>query len=79
MTRWILILARVGLVLLTLAGAVTIYQALFDIWMTAYPFANANEWRARLYIRLVTAFVIGLLWIGLVIWLWRQRKKTNHS
>jgi hypothetical protein len=79
MTRWILILARVGLALLTLAGAVTVYQALFDNWMTAYPFANANEWRSRLYIRLVTAFVIGLLWIGLLIWLWRQRKKTNHS
>jgi hypothetical protein len=36
---------------------------MFDIWMTAYPFANASEWRTRLYTRLTTTVVIGVLWV----------------
>ena len=43
-----LIWARVGFVTLTLAGLVSLYQVLFDVWMTAYPFANAKEWQSRL-------------------------------
>jgi len=79
MKRRILIWAWIALALLTFGAVVSAYQVLFDIWMTAYPFANANEWRARLYIRLVTTVVIGLLWVGLAIWLWLQRKRANPS
>jgi hypothetical protein len=43
-----LIWARVALVILTLGGLVSLYQTLFDVWMTAYPFADPNEWRMRL-------------------------------
>lgn len=78
MTRRTLAWAWIALLLLTLAALVGAYQVLFDSWMTAYPFANAGEWRTRFYIRLVTALVISLLWAGLVIWLWLQRKRRNR-
>jgi hypothetical protein len=48
----------------------------FDLWMTAYPFATANEWRTQLYIRLATAVMIGVLWSSLAVWLFRQRRRT---
>ena len=62
-----LIWARVGFVTLTLAGLVSLYQVLFDVWMTAYPFANAKEWQTRLYIRLITTIAIGALWPCLLV------------
>jgi hypothetical protein len=65
--------ARVALVLLTLGGLVSLSQVLFDAWMTAYPFADASEWRARLCVRLATTIVIAVLWIVLAIWMKRQR------
>jgi hypothetical protein len=71
-----LVWASVALVLLTLAGLVSLYQVAFDVWMTAYPFANATEWRTRLYIRLATAIVIGVFWSVLAVWLYRQRRRT---
>lgn len=59
---------------LTLAGLVTLYQVFFDVWMTAYPFANTKEWQTRLYIRLVTAIAIGVFWGLLAGWLYRQHR-----
>ncbi len=64
--------ASVALVLLTVGGLISLYQVLFDSWMTAYPFANANEWRMRFYIRLATTTVIALFWCTLAIWLHRS-------
>ncbi|HKR27869.1 MAG TPA: hypothetical protein VJS11_10445 [Acidobacteriaceae bacterium] len=69
-----LIWARVGFVTLTLAGLVSLYQVLFDVWMTAYPFANAKEWQTRLYIRLITTIAIGALWALLASWLYREHR-----
>jgi antibiotic biosynthesis monooxygenase (ABM) superfamily enzyme len=70
-----IIWAGAALVLLTIAGLVSLYQVLFDVWMTAYPLADANEWRTRLYIRLATAVVIAVLWSVLAIWLKRQGRR----
>ena len=71
-----LVWASIALVLLTLGGLVSLYQMAFDLWMTAYPFATANEWRTQLYIRLATAVMIGVLWSSLAVWLFRQRRRT---
>ena len=63
------------MVLLTIGGLVSLFQVLFDVWMTAYPFADANAWRVRLCIRPATAVVIAVLWSVLAIWLKRQRRQ----
>ena len=39
---------------LTLGGLLSLYQTLFDLWMTAYPYADAGVWAGRLYLRLAT-------------------------
>lgn len=70
--------AVIGLVFLTVGGLVTLYQIAFDVWMTAYPFVNANEWRNRLYIRSATAIVIGVLWSALAVWLFRRRRQAGR-
>ncbi len=79
MVRPKIMMARITLVLLTLGGLVSLYQVLFDVWMTAYPFANAHEWRTRLCIRLVTTIVIGLFWSTLAVWLFRQRRRDGDT
>jgi hypothetical protein len=66
--------ASVVLFILTMSGLLTLYQVCFDVWMTAYPFANTSEWRARFYIRLATIIVIGFFWSGIVAWLFRHRR-----
>jgi hypothetical protein len=67
------------LVLLTLAGLASVYQMLFAVWMTAYPYANTSEWRARLYVRLAITIVLGLVWTVLAIWIFRQRRKSKFT
>jgi hypothetical protein len=67
--------ASVMLFILTMGGLFTLYQVCFDVWMTAYPFANTSEWRARLYMRLATIIVIGFFWSGIVAWLFRHRRR----
>jgi len=66
--------ASVALFILTIGGLFTLYQVCFDVWMTAYPFANTSEWRARLSMRLARIIVIGFLWSGIVAWLFRHRR-----
>ncbi|NYF51385.1 hypothetical protein HDF12_001750 [Edaphobacter lichenicola] len=67
--------ASLSLVALSLAGLCSLYQVMFDVWMTAYPYANPTEWRARFYIRLTTTIVIGFLWSFVALWLFRQRHR----
>ena len=62
------------LFILTMGGLFTLYQVCFDVWMTAYPFANTSEWRARLYMRLARIIVIGFFWSGIVAWLFRHKR-----
>ena len=68
---------KIILGMLTLLEALSVYQALFCAWMTASSPANLDEWRTRFYIRLTTAIVVGILGIGLVIWLVRQKRKSG--
>ena len=71
-------LAAVLLILLTVAGLISLYQVAFDVWMTAYPYANADVWRERLWVRLLTTVVIGAFWVVTLIWLIRTRR-GGHS
>lgn len=68
-------LAMALLILLTIAGLISLYQVAFDIWMTAYPYADADFWKQRLRIRLITTVGIGALWIILLTWLIRARRR----
>ena len=71
--------ASLALFLLTMGGLFTLFQVLFDAWMTAYPFANTTEWRTRLYIRLATIIVIGFIWSTIVAWLFRHRRRVEGA
>jgi hypothetical protein len=75
MMRSKILWAKIGLVLPIPVGLVCAYQVAFDTWMTAYPFANAHEWRVRLCIRLATTVAVAVIWIFLAVWLFRQRGK----
>jgi len=79
MARPKILWAGFALALLTLGGLISLYQVLFDAWMTAYAFANANEWRMRFYIRLATTIVIALFWCTLAVWLYRQRRRAGGA
>ena len=69
----------IAFALLTLGGLVSLYQVLFDLWMTAYPFATASEWRNRLYFRLAITIVIWLVWGILAVWSYRQRRRGGKA
>lgn len=69
-----LMVARVGLFILTMGGILTLFQVLFDTWMTAYPFVNISEWRTRLLLRLATIVGISIIWSTILAWLLRHRK-----
>jgi hypothetical protein len=79
MMRPKIIWAGVALSVLTLGGLVSLYWVMFDVWMTAYPFVNPNDWRMRLYIHLFATVVIGLLWGILAVWLFRHGKQTSET
>ena len=51
--------AIAGLVVLTICGFISLYQALFDLWMTAYPLAHVSFWRTRLYLHLAMFITVG--------------------
>jgi len=65
--------AGIGLTCLTVAGMVSVYQVLFSLWMTAYPYADINFWRPHFHLRLVQTVLIGVLWTALVVWMFRRR------
>jgi len=67
------------LTLLTLGGLLSVYQMLFALWMTAYPYANINVWRSRLYVRLAITVAIAFLWSALAVWLFRHRRKAEDQ
>jgi len=71
-------LGMVLLMLLTVAGLISLYQVAFDVWMTAYPYANADIWKERLCVRLITTVMIGALWVVILAWLISVRRK-GHS
>ena len=71
--------ASFALFILTMGGLFTLYQVLFDAWMTAYPFANTGEWRIRFFIRLATIAVISVIWSAIVSWLFRHRRRVKRA
>jgi len=71
--------ASLALFLLTMGGLFTLFQVLFDAWMTAYPFANTGEWRIRFFIRLATIVVIGVIWSAIVVWLVRHTRGVEGA
>ena len=75
MIRWRIVCGSSVLVLLTVGGLLSIYQMLFALWMTAYPYANESVWRSRFYMRMATTILIGLLWIAQSAWLYRRRRQ----
>ncbi len=60
--------------LLTLAGAHSLYWLLFSIWMTAYPFADLSVWGIRFYVWLSATLLIAVCLTALLVWLIRQRR-----
>jgi hypothetical protein len=79
MMRPKIIWASVALGVLTLGGLDSLYWLAFDVWMTAYPLVNPNEWRPRFYIQLIVTVVVGLLWGLLAVWLFRQRRQGRET
>jgi len=61
----------------TLAGAISLYQIAFDIWMTAYPLVDPGPWRSRLSIHILTAIVISICWTATAIWLYRHSRSKE--
>ena len=70
-------MSAIALVVLALAGLLSGYQLLFALWMTAYPKVNNAEWATRFYERLAMTAAIGICWIGLAIWMFRQKRNSN--
>jgi predicted Abi (CAAX) family protease len=66
--------AWAGLVVLMLGGLFSIYFLFFSLWMLAYPKADPVFWRPIFYQRLTITGLIGVLWIVLCLWLFRQGK-----
>jgi hypothetical protein len=60
--------ALAALVLLSVLGLLSVYQLLFDLWMTAYPYADERIWQGRLVIRVATTLVIATVWTALLVW-----------
>ena len=66
--------AAATLGLWTLVAADRLYRVAFDLWMTAYPFADAKEWRHRLSIHIMLAILTLMCWVANALWLYRQRR-----
>ena len=70
-------------VISTLVGLLSVYQLLFAVWMTAYPFVDNHAWRIRFYERLTVCVVIGVVWGSLILWLLRinnaEKKRRLES
>jgi hypothetical protein len=69
------ILAAIAICILSLGGAISLYQTLFCLWMCSHPIYQSSEWQTRFYIRLSTTAVIGLLLLLLFRWLLKQRRR----
>ncbi len=65
--------------LLTLAGAYSLYWVLFSIWMTAYPFADLHVWRIHFYVWLSATLLIAVCWTALLVWLIRRKRASKSG
>jgi hypothetical protein len=55
------------LVCLSLGIAVSAYQALFCMWMSAHPVYRSPDWARLFYIRLFTTVIILGCWIATLL------------
>jgi hypothetical protein len=69
-------LAKVTVCVLTVAGAISVYQTLFCLWMSSHPLYHSPEWTTRFYIRLSTTIVVAVLWLLVGIWLLKHRSRS---
>jgi hypothetical protein len=71
------------LTLSTLGGMLSVYQLLFSIWMTANPRYDSDAWHTRYYERLAITVLVGLIWVGSIVWLVRlagnAEKTASHE
>ena len=67
--------AMVLLVLLTLGEIFSMYYAVFFVWVMAHHASGLHELWGRVYIWLAVSLLIGLVWIVLAIWLFRNQAK----
>jgi hypothetical protein len=67
--------AMILLVLLTLGEIFSMYYAIFFIWIMAHHATGLHELWGRVYIWLAVSLLIGLVWIAVAIWLFRNQPK----
>lgn len=67
------------LTLSTLGGMLSVYQLLFSIWMTANPRYDSDAWHTRYYERLAITVLVGLIWVGSIVWLVRLSKNAEKT
>jgi len=69
-------LATIALVVLTIAVVDSLYWLCFSVWMTAYPFADHNHWRINSYLWLAATLLIGAVWFGFAVYLFRRNRPS---
>lgn len=71
--------AKTVLVVLTFGEICCIYWGLFSLWKLAYLTTNLDVWRVRFHMWLAAGILIGLCWIGLMVWLYRAKQKLQNG
>ena len=67
------------LFLLTICGLFSAGQTVFDIWMTAYPYAGPGNWATRAYFQLAVTIVIWIAWILIVVRMIRRARTQSRT
>jgi hypothetical protein len=67
--------AMILLVLLTLGEVFSMYYAMFFVWIMANHATGLHELWGRVYIWLAASLLIGLVWIAIAVWLFRNQTK----
>lgn len=71
-SRW----KAIGIAVLGLVEAFSIYQTLFCVWMMAHPAYQSQYWREKLELRAAATAILGAVIVTLVTreaFLWRKR------
>ena len=70
---WLLVV----LLLLAIGEICSLYWALFFLWMTAYRTTNLDMWRMRAYLWIALSVLLGFIFIGILVWRFRLRRKAS--
>ncbi len=63
----------------TLIGLDSGYWLFFFVWMSAAQPESNSVWMPRIYGWLAAGVVSGAVWVGAVVWLVRNRKKSPET